>query len=373
MPKMLWSRAPTFPADAAACMAALMVSVVFPMLLLGRRCEAKIKLPPGVVVEGVIVFGDSIVDQGMNNNLQTFARCNYPPYGQDFAGEMPTGRFCNGKTPSDFIAEELGVKELLPAYFDPNLQPEDYKTGVSFASGGCGFDPLTAQIATAIPLSTQLNYFKEYKGKLKEMVGENQTNYIIENTLFVVVAGTNDVLNTYFSLPIRRYKYDINAYADLMIQGAADFIQELYDLGARRAVIFGIPPAGCVPSQRTLAGGKSRACVEEYNEASQIVNSKLSAEIDSLNNKLPQSTIVYVDIYNPLLDLIQNPQNYGFEVADRGCCGTGVIEVTFLCNKYTGTCPDHNKYVFWDSFHPTERAYGILVHQILQKYVYRFA
>lgn len=57
------------------------------------------------------------------------------------------------------------------------------------------------------------------------MVGENQTNYIIENTLFVVVAGTNDVLNTYFSLPVRRIKYDIYAYADLMIQGAANFIQ----------------------------------------------------------------------------------------------------------------------------------------------------
>lgn len=57
------------------------------------------------------------------------------------------------------------------------------------------------------------------------MVGENETNYIIDNTLFVVVAGTNDVLNTYFSIPVRRYKYDINAYADLMIQGASTFIQ----------------------------------------------------------------------------------------------------------------------------------------------------
>ncbi|XP_019157583.1 PREDICTED: GDSL esterase/lipase EXL1-like [Ipomoea nil] len=130
-------------------------------------------------------------------------------------------------------------------------------------------------------------------------------------------------------------------------------------------MVFGIRPAGCVPSQRTLAGGKSRACVEEYNECSQLVNSKLSAEIDYLNNKLPQYIIVCVDIYNPFLDLIQNPQNYGFEVADKGCCGTGVIDVTFLCNKYTGTCPDHNKYVFWDNFLPTGSAYRILVHQIL--------
>lgn len=40
-------------------------------------------------------------------------------------------------------AEELGIKGLIPAYLDPNLKDEDLKTGVSFASGGCGYDPLT--------------------------------------------------------------------------------------------------------------------------------------------------------------------------------------------------------------------------------------
>lgn len=42
--------------------------------------------------------------------------------------------------------EELGIKELLPAYLDPNLQPEDLLTGVNFASGGAGYDPLTATV-----------------------------------------------------------------------------------------------------------------------------------------------------------------------------------------------------------------------------------
>lgn len=43
--------------------------------------------------------------------------------------------------------EELGIKELLPAYLQPNLQPEDLLTGVTFASGGCGYDPLTTELA----------------------------------------------------------------------------------------------------------------------------------------------------------------------------------------------------------------------------------
>lgn len=46
--------------------------------------------------------------------------------------------------------EELGIKELMPAYRDPNLQTEDLKTGVSFASGACGYDPQTASIVVSI-------------------------------------------------------------------------------------------------------------------------------------------------------------------------------------------------------------------------------
>lgn len=53
-------------------------------------------------------------------------------------------------------------------------------------------------------------------------------------------------------------------------------------------------------------------CVEEYNEAAQLANTKLSAAInDSLSNKLPQSKLVFIDLYDPMLDLIVNPQKYG--------------------------------------------------------------
>ena len=44
------------------------------------------------------------------------------------------------------LADALGVKKLLPAYLDPDLQEEELLTGVSFASSACGFDPLTSRI-----------------------------------------------------------------------------------------------------------------------------------------------------------------------------------------------------------------------------------
>nr|CAD1818944.1 unnamed protein product [Ananas comosus var. bracteatus] len=53
-----------------------------------------------------------------------------------------------------------------------------------------------------------------------------------------------------------------------------------------------------------------------------------------------------MDIYDILIDIIQKPYAYGFEEATRGCCGTGEIEVTLLCNSITApTCPDDTKFV----------------------------
>jgi len=74
------------------------------LLLVACKTKAIVQLPPNVSVPAVLVFGDSIVDTGNNNNnLRTTARCNFPPYGKDFKGGIPTGRFSNGKVPSDFI------------------------------------------------------------------------------------------------------------------------------------------------------------------------------------------------------------------------------------------------------------------------------
>lgn len=50
------------------------------------------------------IFGDSLVDNGNNNNIQSLARANYLPYGIDFPGG-PTGRFSNGKTTVDVIGK----------------------------------------------------------------------------------------------------------------------------------------------------------------------------------------------------------------------------------------------------------------------------
>lgn len=88
-------------------------------------------------------------------------------------------------------------------------------------------------------------------------------------------------------------------------------IKELLKLGARRIGVFGAPPLGCLPSQRTLGGGGLGVCAKDRNEASQLYNSKLSTKLDLFAKKLPHIRVVYLDIYHPLLDIIQHPRHYG--------------------------------------------------------------
>ena len=57
----------------------------------------------------------------------------------------------------------------------------------------------------------------------------------------------------------------------------------------------------------------------------------------------------------------------GFENVAQGCCGTGLIETAVLCGLDEPlTCQDVDKYVFFDSAHPSERVYKILADKILK-------
>ncbi|XP_052167800.1 GDSL esterase/lipase EXL3-like isoform X2 [Oryza glaberrima] len=318
-------------------------------------------------VPAVLVFGDSIVDTGNNNAVLTLTRSNFRPYGKDLNGGEPTGRFSNGRIPPDFL-------DLVPAYLGTDLTDGDLLTGVSFASAGSGYDPLTSTLVAVLPMQEQLNMFAEYKEKLAGIAGEAAAARIVSESLFLVCAGSDDIANNYYLAPVRPLQFDISSYVDFLANLASDFIKQLHRQGARRIAVLGMPPIGCVPSQRRSvavdAAGGGRECDAAQNRAARLFNAKLEQEIGCLRETLQLQSIGYVDIYGVLDDMIADPGKYGFDVSTRGCCGTGEFEVTLLCNQLTATtCADDRKFVFWDSFHPTERAYSIMVDYLYQRYV----
>ncbi|KAM5556727.1 GDSL esterase/lipase [Rosa sericea] len=319
-------------------------------------------------VSALFAFGDSTVDSGMNNGLMPFVRCDHPPYGKDLPGHVPTGRYSNGKIATDFMASNLGLKDLLPAYLDPKLTDHDLLTGVSFASGLCGLDDLTLELGRVYSMGDQLEYFDEAVGRIKASVGEKNGSDIVENALFVISVGTNDLMVNVYEFPLTERKTQFTStdqYSDFLLQILGSFIQALYSKGARRFMVAGLPPIGCLPLQLTFSGiinlRPQRLCVTQQNIDSQTYNSKLQALLSSLQTTLlPTSRLVYFDIYNPMMDMFNNPDKYGFVQIHEGCCGTGMFELGPLCTELSRTCPDASKYLFWDAVHLTEAAIFVI-------------
>eukprot|EP01018_Ginkgo_biloba_P025487 Gb_06057 [translate_table: standard] len=320
-------------------------------------------------VPAVYVFGDSYGDTGNNDYIPTTSTGNFPPYGRDFKDHIATGRISNGKLMSDYFVEGLGIKELLPPYLDPKLLDEDLLTGVAFASSGTGLDNLTARLLNVIPFWKEIEYFKEYTMRLVALVGEERAASVLNEAVYFISIGTNDFIANYFQYPIRPSQYTVSQYKDFLLQTYTDYIKELYSLNARRIALINVPPLGCLPYERTERVLQSKgACVEEINQAASDFNTGLDFIIEKLKHGRPDLKIVSLDYNSLISDAIKNPSTYGFEVTTKGCCGTGTLETGFLCNKFSPfTCADASKYVFFDSVHPTQKAYEIISNVFLSR------
>ncbi|KAG9455119.1 hypothetical protein H6P81_008023 [Aristolochia fimbriata] len=330
---------------------------LFLLFLLGTVSDAIAHKIPAV-----IVFGDSSVDPGNNNQIPTVAKSNFSPYGRDFPGGKPTGRFCNGRVATDFISEALGIKPAVPAYLDPTYGIADFATGVSFASAATGFDNATANVLNVIPAWKQLDYFRDFVQKLRSYQGEAASAKTLNDSLYVISMGTNDFVENYFATRTRRSEYTVAEYEEFVAGIAADVVKRIYELGGRKMSVTGLPPMGCFPLERTMNFfSGSGSCRDDYNQVAVDFNRKMEAMVEKLGGELQGSTLVFTDVYGILMDAIAKPSSYGFENVEVACCATGMFEMGYLCNKFNPfTCQDANKYMFWDSFHPTEKTHHLM-------------
>ncbi|KAG6430538.1 hypothetical protein SASPL_108608 [Salvia splendens] len=270
------------------------------------------------------IFGDSVVDVGNNNNLQTLIKADFLPYERDYITHAPIGRFCNGKLAIDFIADNLGFSSYPPAYLSEEATRGDrILSGVNLASAASAYYETTAQ------LYVKGCNIDAAAAKLQGMAEQSSEDAIFSGGIH---------------------------------------LQNLYKLGARRIGVTSLPPVGCLPVEITLFGRGSNECVARLNKDAILFNQKLNSASQNLKASLYGLKLVVLDIYQPLLDMITNPGDSGLFEARRACCGTGTVETSILCNsRSVGTCSNTTGYVFWDGFHPSEAANEILAQPLLQQ------
>ncbi|XP_028770709.1 GDSL esterase/lipase At5g33370-like [Neltuma alba] len=312
------------------------------------------------------VFGDSLVDAGNNNYLATSARADSPPYGIDYPTRRPTGRFSNGFNIPDLISQKLGAESALP-YLSPQLRGDKLLVGANFASAGIGIlNDTGAQFLNIIRMYRQLDYFREYQGRLGALIGAARARTLVNQALVLVTVGGNDFVNNYYLVPYsaRSRQFSLPNYVKFLIVEFRKLLQRLYDLGARRVIVTGTGPLGCVPAElamRSTNGG----CSAELQRAAALYNPQLEHMLQGLNSKLGRRVFIAANTARMHSDFVSNPAAFGFTTSKVACCGQGPYNGLGLCTPLSNLCPDRSLYAFWDPFHPSEKANRLIVQQIM--------
>lgn len=339
------------------------VSLTFGLLLLA---VGTVLLPAGAEARALFVFGDSLVDSGNNNYLATSARADIPPYGLDYPTQRPTGRFSNGYNIPDFLSQELGSKEAPLPYLDPALNGQKLLVGANFASAGIGIlNDTGIQFVNIIRISQQLQYFSQYQTRLSSLIGSQQAKRLVNQALVLITLGGNDFVNNYYLVPnsARSRQYALPDYVRFLISEYQKILSRLYDLGARKVLVTGTGPLGCVPSELAQRG-RNGQCAPDLQQAASLFNPQLVQMLNGLNRRLG-NVFIAANTQQMHNDFINSPQTYGFITSKVACCGQGPYNGIGLCTIASNLCPNRDQYAFWDAFHPSEKANRIIVQQFM--------
>ncbi|KAI4364534.1 hypothetical protein MLD38_020611 [Melastoma candidum] len=342
-------------------MARLLLLATWAMVALGCCCVHEAE-----AARAFFVFGDSLVDNGNNNYLMTTARADSPPYGIDYPTHEPTGRFSNGLNIPDFISEQLGSEPTLP-YLSPELRGRRLLVGANFASAGIGIlNDTGVQFINIIRMWQQLENFREYQQRVASLIGTQRAKQLVNQGLVLITVGGNDFVNNYYLVPFsaRSRQYDLPDYVPFLISEYRKLLTKLYDLGARKVLVTGTGPLGCVPAELAMRG-RNGQCAPELQQAAALFNPQLTQMLRDLNRKYNSQVFIAANTQQMHSDFITNPRAYGFVTSKVACCGQGPYNGLGLCTVASNLCANRDQYAFWDPFHPSERANRIIVQQIM--------
>nr|GMC72023.1 GDSL esterase/lipase At1g74460 [Ipomoea batatas]GMC74232.1 GDSL esterase/lipase At1g74460 [Ipomoea batatas] len=337
----------------------IIVVSILSVLLVQQGCESK-------VVQ--FIFGDSLSDVGNNQYLsKSLAKANLPWYGIDFGNGLPNGRFCNGRTVADIIGDKMELPRPR-AYLDPSLSEDVIlENGINFASGGGGILNDTGNLfMQRFSHYKQIELFRGIQELIREKIGSKEADKFFQESQYVVALGSNDFINNYL-MPVypASWKYNDQTFIPFLMDTLRSQLIMLHSLGARRLIVFGLGPMGCIPLQRVLS--TSGGCQDRTNQLAMAFNEGAANLVNELSATLPNASFKFGDAYDVVNDLITNPNKYGFSNSDSPCCSFGRIRPALTCIPASTLCKDRSKYVFWDEYHPTDSANELVANEMIKK------
>ncbi|KAL5171474.1 GDSL esterase/lipase 5 [Glycine soja] len=307
----------------------------------------------------LFIFGDSFLDAGNNNyiNTTTLDQANFLPYGETYF-KFPTGRFSDGRLISDFIAEYANLP-LVPPYLQPGNS--NYYGGVNFASGGAGALVETFQ-GSVIPFKTQARNYEKVGALLRHKLGSSEAKLLLSSAVYMFSIGSNDYLSPFLTHSDVLNSYSHSEYVGMVVANMTSIIKEIYKRGARKFVFMTLPPLGCLPGTRIIQLQGNGKCLQELSALASLHNGVLKVVLLQLDKQLKGFKFALYDFSADLTQMINHPLKYGLKEGKSACCGSGPFRGVYSCGGKRGEkqfelCDKPNEYLFWDSYHLTESAY----------------
>lgn len=105
-------------------------------------------------------------------------------------------------------------------------------------------------------------------------------------------------------------KFRDEAHFDFNTTYISKYMQRIYELGARRVLVTGTGPLGCVPAELAQHSVNGE-CAVELQRASALFNPQLVQMINGLNSEVGSDVFIAANTNEMHLDFIANPQQYG--------------------------------------------------------------
>ncbi|KAJ0007695.1 hypothetical protein Pint_30250 [Pistacia integerrima] len=213
-----------------------------------------------------------------------------------------------------------------------------------------------------IDLKTQLSYFKLVKKELRQKLRDTGAKTLLSKVVYLFSIGTND----YFDLlmtnsSVLQSDYSRKQYIGMVIDNLTTIIK----IGGRKFGFTSLGPLGCFPASRAIVPGSSGSCLESASEVGKLHNKALSKPLQELESQLTGFQYAIHDLYNSFMEIINNPSRYGFKEVIVASCGSGRYRGIKSCGgmgeiKEYELCDNLDEYMFFDSSHPTEKAYKLI-------------
>jgi phospholipase/lecithinase/hemolysin len=186
------------------------------------------------------------------------------------------------------------------------------------------YDTHTACVQNAgytIPFSEQVRYFKSTKAQMVAVNGSGAVNDLLARSVFLIGIGANDIFAALSRQNIRSGSGAADQLYSVSYYSAA--ITELYRTGARNFAIINVGLVGCVPALRLLS--PTGACSDDLNQLAAGFNDALESMLAGLATRLP---------------------GLRYSLADAET----------ECTPKSRLCTNRDQFVFFDRFHPSQRA-----------------